>query len=248
MSATELAPPAIMSAEELLRLRYRDPALATPEPWNEVLATLLSHTARCAAICRTPVSDETLAAIIAAAQSAPTSSNLQVWSVVAVRDPARRARLAELAGRQAHVRDSARSSWFGSPTHARLHALGAADGTVLEGLDYLEPFMVGLIDATLAAQNAVVALESLGLGSVYIGGMRNHPEAVAAELGLPPHIMAVFGLCVGTPDPAAPADIKPRLPQAAVLHHERYDATANPRRRRRLRRAAARVPGGAGHA
>ena len=52
--------------------------------------------------------------------------------------------------------------------------------------------------------------------------MRNHPPAVAAELGLPPHVMALFGMCVGYPDPAVPTGIKPRLPQSAVLHREQY--------------------------
>lgn len=78
------------------------------------------------------------------------------------------------------------------------------------------------VDAALAAQNAAVAAESLGLGIVYIGAMRNRPEEVAAVLGLPPHIFAVFGMCVGYPDSAKSAAIKPRLPQSAVLHREIY--------------------------
>ena len=35
-------------------------------------------------------------------------------------------------------------------------------------------------------------------------------------------MVAVFGLCVGTPDPARPAAVKPRLPQPVVLHQESY--------------------------
>ena len=55
------------------------------------------------------------------------------------------------------------------------------------------------------------------------------PEEVAAELGLPPGVMAVFGLCVGYEDSAGtPAAVKPRLPQTTVLHRERYDAAAEP--------------------
>ena len=46
----------------------------------------------------------TLEMLVAAAQSASTSSNLQAWSLVAVEDSARKARLAELVGNQAHVR------------------------------------------------------------------------------------------------------------------------------------------------
>ena len=92
-----------------------------------------------------------------------------------------------------------------------------------EALDYTEVFLLGAVDASLAAQNAAVALESLGLGTVYIGGMRNQPEAVAELLTLPPGVFAIYGMAVGYPDPARPADIKPRLPQAAVLFDETYD-------------------------
>ena len=106
--------------------------------------------------------------------------------------------------------------------------MGERAGRDMEALPFLEAFMVAVIDAALAAQNAVVAAESLGLGTVYIGAMRNHPEAVAAELALPPGAMAVFGLCIGYEDLASPASVKPRLPQTAILHHEQYAAAAEP--------------------
>ena len=51
-------------------------------------------------------------------------------------------------------------------------------------------------------------------------------EEVAAELGLPERSIALFGMCVGYADAARPAVVKPRLPQALVLHRERYDASA----------------------
>ena len=98
----------------------------------------------------------------------------------------------------------------------------------MEGLHYLELFMVALIDAALAAQNAVVALESHGLGSVYIGALRNQPEKVAAELGLPKLVFPAFGLSIGVPDPKGASGIKPRLPQSVVVHREQYDPTLDP--------------------
>jgi hypothetical protein len=39
---------------------------------------------------------------------------------------------------------------------------------------------------------------------------------------LPPHVFALIGLSVGYPDPAAPASVKPRLPQGTVLFREQY--------------------------
>ena len=52
--------------------------------------------------------------------------------------------------------------------------------------------------------------------------MRNLPEQVAAELGLPPRVFAVFGMSVGVPDPAGETGVKPRLPRPVVLHREQY--------------------------
>jgi nitroreductase len=171
------------------------------------------------------ITDDELAALVAAAQSAPTSSNLQPWSVVAVRDPARKARLAALAGNQAFIEQAPLFLvWIADL--GRAHRLAERAGVPLDAVAYLETTIIGFIDTALAAQNVVVAAESLGLGSVFVGAIRNRPDEVAAELGLPEHTVAAFGLAVGSPDPDENAGVKPRLPQAAVLHHERYDAAA----------------------
>lgn len=105
---------------------------------------------------------------------------------------------------------------------SRVSRIAEQQGVDLEAMPYLDSLLLGTIDAALAAQNAVVALESVGLGSVYIGGIRNDIEGVAQELALPAQVYPVFGLCVGHPSPDRPAKVKPRLPQQAVLHHETY--------------------------
>ncbi|ONG58143.1 hypothetical protein BKE38_03375 [Pseudoroseomonas deserti] len=162
--------------------------------------------------------------LVAAAQSAATSSNLQSWSVIAVTDPARRARLASLAAGQGFVAEAPLFLvWVADLSRNR--ALGAGQGRDLTGLDYLESFMVAAIDAALAAQNATVALEALGLGACYIGALRNHPESVAQELNLPPGAMGLFGMGIGWPVEGPHSAVKPRLPQSVVLHHETYRAT-----------------------
>jgi nitroreductase len=209
-------------ADALLGSRYGGAEHPAPESWNAVLETMLGH--RSVRNFRPePVPDSVLAMVVAAAQSASTSSNLQCWSVIAVRDDERKARLSQLAGNQRSIREAPIFLvWLADL--ARNEAIGRAQDASLEGLHYLETLFVGIIDAALAAQNAAVAAESLGLGMCYIGAVRNHPEAIAAELGLPPRVLPVFGMCIGRPDPAKPAEIKPRLPQPAVLHLETYAA------------------------
>lgn len=222
MTARDLDPSA--SARALFAARYgtedaAPPAAAAGAP-NAVLETLLSHRSVRAFEDR-PLDDGTLEWLLAAAQSAPSSSNLQTWSAVAVRDAQRRARLAEWVGGQAAVREAPLVLvWLADLS--RLHRVAQRAGQPIEGLHYLDTWLMAALDAALAAQNAVTAAASLGLGTVYIGAIRNRPEEVAAELGLPAGSFAVCGLCVGHPDRARPAAVKPRLPVSAVLSHERF--------------------------
>lgn len=216
------ASPATTADAALVHERYGDPGLEPLPELTEVLRVQLAHRS-IRAFSGEPVTDETLRTIVTAAQSAPTSSNLQTWSVIAVRAAERRARLAELAGNQSFIAQAPVFLVWVADLH-RARGVVAAEGKPAEGADYLESSLVAVIDASLAAQNAVVAAESLGLGTVYVGAVRNRPEDVAEALGLPPSTIAVVGLALGRPAPGQGARVKPRLPQDVVLHHETYDA------------------------
>ena len=173
----------------------------------------------------TPVSEEHLGLVVAAAQSASQSSNLQVWSVVAVRDTDRKRRISESIGEQAYVTDcSVFLVWVAD--FRRAANVVESNGARIETLGYIENTLVTFVDSGIAAQNALLAAESLGLGGVFVGSVRNNPEAIIEELGLPEYTFPVFGMALGHPDPSEAAGIKPRLPQRAVLHHEQYDPTA----------------------
>ena len=203
-----------------LRLRYGT-GEGGPILWNETISALLAHRS-VRAYRPDPLPALVVPTLIAAAQSAATSSNLQLWSVVAVEDAAKRRALSELTGGQKHIAEAPLLLlWVADVARARLVAADA--GAPAEGHDFLESFTVAAIDAALAAQNAVVAAESLGLGTVYIGALRNRPEEVAQAVGLPSGAVVVFGLVVGLPDPARPASVKPRLDQSVVLHRESYN-------------------------
>ena len=210
--------------QQALAARYGAAAIPPAGPWNDTIALLLSHRSVRGYRPDAPPPG-TLETLVAAAQSAATSSNLQTWSVVTVEDPAIRAELARIANNQRHIEECPLFLVWCADL-SRLQRLGEAEGVALEGLAYLETFLVAAIDAALAAQNTVVAAESLGLSTVYIGALRNRPAEVAGLLGLPPGVMGVFGLCVGYARPGAEAEVKPRLPQSLVLHRGRYGVPA----------------------
>lgn len=166
----------------------------------------------------TPIPEEKLEEIILAAQAASTSSNIQAYTVVAVTDPERKRKLAELAGNQQHIIESPVFLVWCADLNKITVATNLHEDTELH--QNVELFLLGTIDATLAAQNAVIAAESLGYGIVYIGGIRNNPQGVTDLLELPPLVYPVFGLSLGVPDQEP--DLRPRLPLTAVYHKEVY--------------------------
>lgn len=165
---------------------------------------------------------ETVEALVGAAQSAATSSNLQMWSMVSIQNPERREAIAQLAGNQDQIRQA---SWFFAFI-VDLHRIADAARSVGEqpaALDTAEFYTMGVVDAALAAERLVCAAEALGIGTCYIGAMRNDVFAVRELLGLPPLTFGVFGLCLGYPAEGADTEIKPRLAQDCVWFEERYD-------------------------
>jgi nitroreductase len=219
----DVSQPSVITATDALALRYGADAAPAVGPWNDHLSLLLSHrSVRGYRPDALPVG--TLETLIAAAQSAATSSNLQAWSVVAVTDPDKKAALAVVAANQKHIEQCPLFLVWVADT-SRNRRLGAQEGVTLETMPYQETFLVAAIDAALAAQNATVAAESLGLSCVYIGALRNNPREVARIVGLPSGAFGVFGMCVGYASAAGATEVKPRLPQDVVVHREVYDTT-----------------------
>ena len=217
---TETQPGASARLAAALRKRYGADVVAAADRTSETVELQLRHrTVR--RFLPGAINDATLQLIVAAAQSASTSANFQFTSVVNVRDPGRRDRLARHAADQQLVRDAALFLvWVADWSRSREIAI--AHGHPTAGADYLDSTLSSVVDVALAAQNAALAAESLGYGITFVGALRNEVDAVCAELRLPPWTFPLFGLAIGIPDPADPADVKPRMPQSVVLHEETY--------------------------
>ncbi|WP_052339716.1 oxygen-insensitive NADPH nitroreductase [Gorillibacterium massiliense] len=186
---------------------------------NETMNRLMSHRS-IRKFTEKPVNRETLEDILRAAQMASSSSNMQAYSVINITDPQKRRQLAHIASDQSYVTESPVFLVWCADLQRLAASCGFDAGSGYVGTT--ENLVAALVDAALAAQNAVVAAESLGLGAVYIGAIRNHIHAVAELLELPELVMPVFGMCLGYPDQEP--ILRPRLPLAAVLHENRYDA------------------------
>ena len=161
-----------------------------------------------------PITDEQRAAIVASAQAASSSSFLQCTSIIRITDKALREQLVPLTGGQQHVAQAAEFWVFCADFNRHLQICPEAQ------LGLAEQLLLGVVDTAMLAQNAFTAAESLGLGGVYIGGIRNGIEAVTELLALPKHVLPLFGLCLGWPD--EDHGIKPRMPAAMLMHENSY--------------------------
>lgn len=161
-----------------------------------------------------PITAEQRDAILHAAQSASTSSLLQCTSVVRITDPEKRQRLAQLAGDQPWVNEAA-EFWVLCADFNRHQQISPE-----AELGFAEQLILGCVDVALLAQNALIAAESLGLGGVFIGGLRNHPQEVSDLLQLPKFVLPLFGLCLGWP--ADKPELKPRMPLSMLTHENSY--------------------------
>jgi FMN reductase (NADPH) len=170
-----------------------------------------------------PVSDAHVDAILSGALRAPTSSNLQAYSVIVVRDADTKAQLAVPCGNQQHIVDCPVFIAFCADL-TRIESALQRNGHDIEN-NNLELGLVASIDASLVGMAAYVSAESLGIHGVMIGAMRNKPEDIAEILGLPQRVYAVFGMCLGYP--AQEPKQKPRMPVTGTVHYERYDAAAS---------------------
>lgn len=187
---------------------------------NETLSLLMNHRS-VRQFTDQQVTEEQLESIISAGQMASTSSNVQAYSVIAITDPELRGKLATLAGNQAYVEQCSVFLVWCADLYRLQQVTAPHLGEQTSYEDSMENLIVATTDVALAAQNAAVAAESLGLGIVYIGGIRNRIAEVSELLELPELVYPVFGMCIGYPDQEN--GLRPRLPLEAVLHKNGYN-------------------------
>ena len=165
------------------------------------------------------IDDHVLEALIEAGQWASTSSYVQAYSVIRVKDKEKREAMAVLSGDQKNVRTAPEFLVFCADLNRLNKACERHDVQMQDG--FIELLLIASVDVALMAQNVMIAAESMGLGGVYVGGLRNDPERVSDLLGLPERVYPVFGLCLGWPDQNP--EQKPRLSKKMVYFEDQYE-------------------------
>lgn len=143
-----------------------------------------------------PIETSDLHTLIQAGQAAATSSFIQACTVINVTDAEKRQALAQFAGNQAYVAAAPVFLVFCADMKRHQLACQMHDAPMQSG--FTEQFITATTDCALFAQNVIVAAESLEMGGVYIGGLRNNIAAVSELLELPELVYPVFGMCIKT--------------------------------------------------
>ncbi|MDO4259270.1 MAG: NADPH-dependent oxidoreductase [Actinomycetaceae bacterium] len=191
----------------------------TPTPVHTDTIDLQMRHRTIRAYADTPVSEDQMTTLLEVARATATTAFLQQFTIIHIRDHAIRQRIAAVTGQPYVGGDRAELLIFVADLYrnAQIRAEGGLDD---EPLGRINLFMQAMYDTCLAAQNVVVAAESMGLGTTYLGSINTDPREVIAALNLPRLTYPIFGLLVG--HPAQDPQFKPRLPLAVTTGVDTY--------------------------
>ena len=164
------------------------------------------------------IDKEILDIIIECGQKAPTSNNLQAYTIIHVQDNMKKEKLAQISGDQKWVVEAPVVLLFCADLY-RIKNYSNIESLSLFGSPEL--YTVAVIDTALAAEKSLIAAQSLGLGGVIVGGIRNDMEKVHNMFNLPNLVAPLFLLCLGYPDDDP--GLKPRLPKEVIYKVDNYD-------------------------
>lgn len=164
------------------------------------------------------IAPEAVSAILEAAVNAPTAGNQQLYTIINVTDPELKAQLAESCDQQSFIAKAPLVLVFCADCRKWYQAF-------LEfGCEPRKPgvgdLLLAVSDTNIAAQNAVVAAQSLGIGSCYIGDIMENAEQQRKLLSLPAYVFPAAMLVFGYPDAQQLARQKPPRSEMKHIVHE----------------------------
>lgn len=177
-----------------------------------------------------PITPQEKDLILRATLRAPTPGNMTLYSIIEVEDQALKDRLAVTCDNQPFIAAAPYlllfladyQRWYDEYIAAgvakRCRELNVAMRCPEEG-----DLLLACTDAMIAAHTAVVAAESLGIGSCYIGDIIENFEIHRELFHLPQYVIPVTLICFGYPTPEQAARAQtPRFDREYVVHQNTY--------------------------
>ena len=186
---------------------------------NDTIHTQLQHRS-IREFKQEPFNQDQLQLLMEVARHTATSSGLQAASIINITDPNLKKQIALLCNQEYIGRIPLLLIFI--VDQARNQQIALAQGVQSEGAAGMDSFFQSFTDACIMAQNVVIAAESMGLGTLYIGSIHNDPAELCALLKLLPLTFPVVGLGIGIPnqDPS----LKPRMSMSLRSFENTYQA------------------------
>ena len=167
------------------------------------------------------ISEEIVQEILTAAAMAPTAGNQQLYTILRIEKPEIKEKLADSCDHQPFIAEGRLVLIFCAD------CLKWYDAFLQAGCEPRKPgtgdLMLAVSDALIAAQNAVVAAESYGIGSCYIGDIMENMEIQREILNLPDYVFPVGMLVFGYPTQQQMERKKPvRAKMEYIVHTDGY--------------------------
>ena len=167
------------------------------------------------------ISIEARNSILNAAFQAPTAGNQQLYTILDITDEALKKRLSETCDNQPFIAEAKMVLIFCADCQKWYDAF--ADVHCSPRKPGVGDLMLAVSDANIAAQNAVVAAHSLGIGSCYIGDIMENCEMHRDLLKLPDYVFPAAMLVFGYPTEQQQSRPKPeRADMKHVVHENGY--------------------------
>ena len=168
-------------------------------------------------------------AIYDCAMRAPTAGNMMLYTMIEISDQQLKDKLAVSCDNQPFIAKAPLLVLFAADFQ-RMYDFydysGAAKWSEEQGIDFRKPsegdLFLAMNDALIAAQSAVTAAESLGIGSCYIGDIMERIEYHRELLDLPDYVFPVTMLCFGYPKTDGPKSQIPRYEKKFIVHENGY--------------------------
>lgn len=165
-----------------------------------------------------PIDENLLNDLIFAGLRSSSSGNMQTWSVIVTQDATNKQKLFHAHHEQQMINEAPAvltfcSDLFRMREWVRVH-------NSKQSFDDLYGFLVGAVDAVIAAQTICLAAESKGLGICYMGTTLMSADKITEILDLPKYVMPVTSIVIGYPNEDPP--LRDRLPLDLMVHRETY--------------------------